>query len=575
MVLTHGVFFRSAGRWLAALMTVVFAASGQNAAPPLRAKQTFDAVDASPRPSAEEAQACVQAHAALIGIVRPDQQYLVHYRSGYCLLFAALAMDDSTLYQRAARDFIQAVATWPFGRRELSPVGLRILPFIARMERGRMAGSYPDTQTQLSSLASEAACADTAVMSASFCQSLADTARVWVSWLFAQRENWIEATHPYSLNAAIPLSPAAKAWKTWAEGQRLWAERKPAEAEKLLEESLQSLTAEDESAKPSIVTLLGPKPNLADMYFQLARAQRDAGRLDRAITSLDAALKHRPEFSRAMFLRARAREDLGLAEPALQDYERAIRMAQQSNDTSWTVGDAQFRRGVLRYQRRQYELSRQEFVAALGSPATDVSRADITAWRVLAAVAWGDCLSASALETASRAASPSFPKADAESRVFDCRFKEAATLEQLLALERNGKGLSAAQTRALRTRIGAGYADAGVAAEDKSDQAGAVAAYQKSIEYDPVNPKARFNLGAIHIDQKRFDQAEIQFRAITQAHANDHEALYWLGESVLAQNPTTARRVEACTYLRRATETTDKEKKQQFQKAFDRARCTR
>ncbi|MFN0167861.1 MAG: tetratricopeptide repeat protein [Bryobacteraceae bacterium] len=575
MVLTHDAFLRGTGRWLAALMTVVYAASGQNAAPPLRAKQAFDAVDVSPRPSAEQAQACVQAHAALIGIVRPEQQYLVHYRGGYCALFAALATDDATLYQRAARDFIQAVATWPFGRRELSPVGLRILPFVARMERGRMAGSYPDTQAQLSSLAGEAMCADTAVMSAAFCQALVDTARVWVSWLSGQRENWIEATHPYSLNAAIPLSPAAKAWKTWAEGQRLWSEKKAAEAEKLLEESLKSLAADNESAKPSTVTLLGPKPNLAEMYFQLARAQRDAGRLDSAITSLDEALKNRPEFSRAIFLRALARQDLGLAEPAIEDYERAIRIAQQSNDTSWTIGDAQFRRGVLRYQRKQYEQARQEFVAALGSPATDVSRADITAWRVLATVAWGDCLSASALETASRAASASFPKPDAEARVFDCRLKEAKTLDQLLDVEKSAKGLSADQTRSLRTRIGTGYADLGVAAEDKSDPAGAVAAYQKSIEYDPVNPKARFNLGAIQIDQKRFDQAEVQFRAITQAYANDHEAQFWLGESILAQNPAPARRTEACLYLMRSTAIADAEKKRQFQKALADARCPR
>lgn len=561
-------------RWLA-LAVAVPAALAQPSNPAVAARQAFDAVDTTPRPGFAEAQRCAQAHASLIGLVRSDQLYLVHYRAGYCELFAALASGDTQRYQKAARDFTQAIALWPHGKRESAPPGLRILPLVARMERGRMAGSYPDSQEQLASLARGAACADSPVMAASFCEALVDTARAWVSWLAGQREAWADAAQAFVLAPATPLSRTAQAWRDWAEGQRLLQERNLAEAARLLPLAVRVLAEQSAAEYPDVVALLGPRPAFADMHFQTGRVLAEAGQPALAIDHFTAALEAKPDLSRALYLRAREREKLDLGPAAFEDYGQAVRLAQQSNDTTWAIGDAFFRRGLLRYRAQKYTEARDEFMHALGSPLSEVSRADLTAWRVLAGVAAGDCLAAGVLETAQRAASEAFPREESRVRVFGCRFQQATDLNALLALEKSAGDLPAEQRQALRARIAGLFADQGVAAEDKADNAGAVAAYQQALAYDDRNAKALFNLGAIHLDRKQFAEAETHFRALVQSHPEDHEALYWLAETVLAQNPPAPRRAEACEYLQRSLAVADPERRNQFQRAFEAARCSR
>src|SRR5207237_2304546 len=114
-----------------------------------------------------------------------------------------------------------------------------------------------------------------------------------------------------------------------------------------------------------------------------------------------------------------------------------------------------------------------------------------------AAVAGGACKSSDALESAARAASSRFPKAQADALVFDCRSKQVSNLDQLLALEKMYSGrLDEPKMRVLRDRIAAGYADQGVAAEDRKDPDSAVTAYRRALDWNPKNTKARFNLGA-------------------------------------------------------------------------------
>ena len=97
----------------------------------------------------------------------------------------------------------------------------------------------------------------------------------------------------------------------------------------------------------------------------------------------------------------------------------------------------------------------------------------------------------------------------------DCRLKKASGLNDYLALEKQYAGtLQSARLRDLRNLIAAAYADQGIAAEDRKDSAAAIAAYRHSIEYDPVNPKARFNLGAIYIEAKSYELAEAEYRAL-------------------------------------------------------------
>ncbi len=112
-----------------------------------------------------------------------------------------------------------------------------------------------------------------------------------------------------------------------------------------------------------------------------------------------------------------------------------------------------------------------------------------------------------------------------------------------------------------------------MAAEDRKDPYSAVISYRKAIEWNPNNAKARFNLGAIYIEDKRFDLAEAEYRALVEADASDYEAHYWLAQSILAQRPPPERLTEACGLLQRSLAIDDPERKAQFLKAVAAAKC--
>src|SRR5712692_1577068 len=75
----------------------------------MRAKADFDKVDLSPVPTLQDTMSCVQSHAALLPILRPNERYLAHYRKGYCTLFAAVVTNNSTDFQDAGREFAQVI----------------------------------------------------------------------------------------------------------------------------------------------------------------------------------------------------------------------------------------------------------------------------------------------------------------------------------------------------------------------------------------------------------------------------------------------------------------------------------
>lgn len=112
-----------------------------------------------------------------------------------------------------------------------------------------------------------------------------------------------------------------------------------------------------------------------------------------------------------------------------------------------------------------------------------------------------------------------------------------------------------------RKRIADSYLKQGIAAEEHNDPAVALTAYQKAIEWDPRATKARFNLAAIYIEDKKFDLAEKEYRALLAADPNDHEAQYWLAESILSQDPDAERKAAACVVLKEALKTNDPEKR--------------
>src|SRR5260221_5024708 len=121
-------------------------ALGQKPSPAIASKASldFEKVEAAAIPSLPDTMACVQSNAAAVASARFEERYLPYYRKGYCELFSALVTRDSATFQRAARDFTEAIANWPKKMIPRPPAGLRALVAVARIEQGRMADSYPD-----------------------------------------------------------------------------------------------------------------------------------------------------------------------------------------------------------------------------------------------------------------------------------------------------------------------------------------------------------------------------------------------------------------------------------------------
>jgi tetratricopeptide (TPR) repeat protein len=190
-------------------------------------------------------------------------------------------------------------------------------------------------------------------------------------------------------------------------------------------------------------------------------------------------------------------------------------------------------------------------------------------------VAGGDCGKApELLDLSGRTSSTLFPATEAESLAAACQLKQAVTLEQLLDFEQKlGSKLSTDKMQELRGRVAEAYSAQGVAAEDRKDPYAAMAAYQKALEWNPGSGKARFNLGSIYLEDRKFDEAESQYRALAQAHPDDYEAYYWLAESILAQPVTPARKSEACELLRRSLSVADPKKREQFRNTMVAVEC--
>lgn len=541
---------------------------GQAPSPAARAKADFEKVDSAPIPSVRDSLGCVQSHAALLAVTRPEEQYVVHYRKGYCELFAAIVSENSASFQAASKDFLQAIAAWPKKSADKLPSGLRALAAIARLEQGRAADSYPEIVRELETAVATPNCGPNPAMGAGFCLALVDTAKTWLGW-FAYRKD--------DLEQSIRFFDAVKGsiWNLWASGRQAQRENRLPEAVALFDRTFKAWLVATESLNPDVVFLLGPKLDLPSIHFQIARAEYALKRYDSAIANLDVAIKSAPTNSYAIFLRARAKDALHLDPPALADYALAATTARSTNDASWAYGDAYFHRAVILYRRKEYALAENEFTRALEAKVADVVPADLIAWRTLSAVAGGKCKEmGDVLESALRAATAGFPKAEADALLFDCRLKQATTVDQMIALDKAfTPRLTAERKTQLRAVISDKFAEQGIAAEDRKDSYTAVVAYRRAVEWNPRNPKARFNLGAIYIEDKRFDLAEGEYRAMVASDAKDFEAQYWLAVSILAQRPSAERSAEACRFLNQSLLIADQEKKAAFAKTLSSAKC--
>jgi tetratricopeptide (TPR) repeat protein len=538
-----------------------------------KAKADFDKVDALPIPDSASTDACVQSNAAALPVTRAEERYQVYYRKGYCELFSALLSGASISFQAAASDFSEAIVDWPKKAATPPPGGLRALVWIAHLEQGRQADSYPDVGRELGALVAPtgatSGCPATPIMATGFCAALIDTARTWLGWLAYGKNDFAEA-----VRVLDQVSSAVSPWATWVRGRLAQQENHAAEAIALYEKALVSWTAAAESKNPDVVTLLGPKLDTASVHYQLGVADFSLQKYDLAITHFDASLKMRPNNSYAIFLRARSKDALHLAVPAMNDYALAIQTARIENDSSWNAAQAHYYRGLLLYQAKDYPGAEGEFSQAMSGRMGDTGKPDVAAWKIMAAVAGGACQSIEQLETAAAAASNQFPKAAADSMIFDCRMNQSKTLDQYMAVAKLYENrLDANKLHDLKVLIANFYADQGVAAEDGKDPYAAVNAYRKALEWNPANSKARFNLGAIYIEDKRYELAEAEYRALVDADASDYEAHYWLAQSILAQHPPPDRVAAACGLLQEALAINDPDKKAQFSKAMRTANC--
>ena len=537
----------------------------------MKAKFDFDKVDASPIPDAASTQACVQSNAAALPVTRADERYLVYYRKGYCELFRGLIDGASESFQEAAKDFNDAIATWPKKATTPPPGGLRALVSIAHLEQGRLADSYPDLGRELGTMVEEPGCLTTPLMARAFCTAVIDTARTWLGWLAYNKNDFAEAARVLEpLTHGTPISP----WALWIQGRLAQQQNHVAEAVALYEKTLAAWTAATGAAAPDVMTLLGPRLDIGAVHYQLALADSSQQKYESAISHFDASLKARPKNSYAIFLRARAKEAMHLNGAALEDYALATQTARAENDSSWNVGQAHYSRGLLLYQAKNYPAAEVEFSLALAGRLGDLGKPDVNAWKIMSAVAGSGCKSSDALDAAMETASDKFPKAQANALVFDCRLKQATTLDQQALAKLYEKRPDQGKLRELKTLIANGCVVQGRGGgRREGSRTGQGRLAGRRSEWDPGNSKARFNLGAIYIEDKHFEQAEAEYRALVDADGNDYEAHYWLAQSILAQRPPPERVADACELLQKALAIDDPAKKAQFLKAMGAANC--
>ena len=122
----------------------------------------------------------------------------------------------SESFQDAAKDFNDAIATWPKKATTPAPGGLRALVSIAHLEQGRLADSYPDLGRELGAVVEEPGCLTTPLMARAFCTAVNDTARTWLGWLAYSKNDFAEAARVLEpLTHGTPISP----WALWIQGR--------------------------------------------------------------------------------------------------------------------------------------------------------------------------------------------------------------------------------------------------------------------------------------------------------------------------------------------------------------------
>ncbi len=399
---------------LAASAWVVRGADDVQLALTLRAQTDFDRVILSGAPMLRDATACIQSEAALAPVAGPEDQPIVHFRKGYCMLAEAGITRDVSAWQAAAAEFDRALSVWPVRvaalmRKKLpmepAPSAYRVLAEIARLEANDSAG-----QGALAGAIDAHACPAGAV-SAGLCEEILGIGRQWLGWRALLLGDLDTAARDF---AGVP------GWTSWVAGRQAFRSARYSEAAADDQWAIADWSAVRRQEPSPMMARIAPPVDLSTAYTELGGAQMLAGNPTAAIASFTQAVKERSANAQALYLRGRAEEIAGRAEAAQSDYSMASRVA-FANATDLATGEAHLYRGILLYRRSRYSEAEDEFSSALSFEIAPPMRADAGAWRRLAAVKTGACeASRAALQQALPTVSPYFPKDEARTAMAAC-----------------------------------------------------------------------------------------------------------------------------------------------------------
>jgi tetratricopeptide (TPR) repeat protein len=399
--------------WMYILFFSGIAAAQEELALVMRAVSDYERVNLSSRPELKDAIACVQSQAALLPAVRPDQQYLAHFRRGICELVAARLRDSRSEYLDAASDFEQAIAKWPAATPsgDVVTASVRVALTLARLWASGSEADLANVARDLEAVEKRTHCPGTLLMTSSECERYVGLARQWLGWIRFQQGRLHDAA---DLFAPFPSSH----WRQRAAGLRALEGRLYAEAARWLEQAMAA------SGGAGVLGVLAPAPDKARTVYELALARYLAGDASAALKAAEAAVKDNPKNAQALFLRGRAHESLGNAKQALADYELASRTAFANVDVQYESGHAHYYRGVALFRRKDFGRAESAFTSALNFEPAEASKPDVTAWRHMAAVAQGSCQgSANELADAIGRTSPLFPSNEARELLRGCRLR--------------------------------------------------------------------------------------------------------------------------------------------------------
>ncbi|HXA51860.1 MAG TPA: tetratricopeptide repeat protein [Candidatus Acidoferrum sp.] len=395
----------------------------------MRAQTDYDKVALAPLPHLGDIGNCVQSQAAVLPVSAPEETSLFYFRRGYCTLAGATITGNREEYATAAADFDRAIEAWPARIRRPSkkqvpePVssGLRILPWVARLHTSLDAAAQQQAQQQIAAAVEESSCTSN-LMPATQCQQIVSTGHEWLGWMALGRRDLATAAQQF-------VATHDTGWPEWVDGQRQFEQGNYAEAVRQERRAITAWKAMWQDGGPTLVRRLGPAPNIPIAQADLGGAQLLAGDGRGAIATLDASLKAKPGNPAALYRRARAHDAAGEADAALADYGMASRVA-FADTKELASGEAHLYRGIMLFRRKDFARAEDEFSSALNFEIPETLRADAQAWRHMAAVAGGSCVSEKELLTRGLASvSPYFPKQEARQVASVCGVSSKAGVQ--------------------------------------------------------------------------------------------------------------------------------------------------